>query len=72
MTFLHVSALEEYRTLTCQESRKSIEPVCYYQVLLLGALNVKDYGGKEKGLANFFLDKIHKPPSIFFFKRVSW
>lgn len=70
MTFLHVSALEEYRTLTCQDSRKSIEPVCYYQVLLLGALNVKDYGGKEKGLANFFWTRSINPLPSFFFKRV--
>lgn len=31
--FLHVSAPEEKRTLTCQEGRENIQSVCYYQVL---------------------------------------
>ena len=48
--------------------QEKIEPVCYYQVLLLGALNVKDYGGNEKGLAMFFWT-IPINPLPFFFLR---
>ena len=39
--WLHVSALEEFRTLAHPESRENTDSVCYHQVLLC-VLNVKD------------------------------
>ena len=64
--WLHVSALEEFRTLAHPESRENTDSVCYHQILL-GVLNVKDYGDNERVLADSFGRDPYTPFHLFFF-----
>ena len=64
--WLHVSALEEFRTLAHPKSRENTDSVCYHQVLLC-VLNVKDYGGNERVLADSFGQDPYTPFHLFFF-----
>ena len=70
--WLHVSALEEFRTLAHPESRENTDSVCYHQILL-GVLNVKDYGDNERVLADSFGRDPYTPFHLFFFfRRILW
>lgn len=69
--WLHVSALQEFRTLAHPESRENTDSVCYHQVLL-GVLNVKDYGGNKKVLADSFGQDPYTLSIFFFFRRMLW